>query len=98
VRVVAVFPEVPDALLVPERAVLDEQAGSFVLVVGAEEKVEHRTVRAASAQGGLRRIVEGLSAGERVIVEGVQKARPGDRVVARELEAPANAEAAAAKP
>jgi membrane fusion protein (multidrug efflux system) len=95
VRVVAVFPEVPDAVLVPERAVLDEQGGSYVLVVGADDKVEHRSVRAASAQGGLRRIVEGLSAGERVIVEGVQKARPGDRVVARELEAPATAEAAA---
>jgi RND family efflux transporter MFP subunit len=95
VRIVAIFPDIPDAVLVPERAVLDEQGGSFVLIVGAEGKVEYRSVRAAAALSGQRRILEGLRAGERVIVEGVQKARPGDRVVAREIEP---AEAAAAPP
>lgn len=94
VRAVAVFPDVRDAVLVPERAVLDEQGGSFVLLVGGDGKVEYRSVRAAPAQDGLRRVLEGLREGERVIVDGVQKARPGDRVVAREIEAPAAAEAA----
>jgi len=94
VRAVAVFPDVRNAVLVPERAVLDEQGGSFVLLVGADGTVAYRSVRAGPAQGGLRRVLEGLREGERVIVEGVQKARPGDRVVAREIEASAAAEAA----
>ena len=47
VRVVAVFPDYPDAMLVPERAVLEEQGGSYVLVVGDDSKVAY----AARARG-----------------------------------------------
>jgi len=86
VRVVAVLPDVPDALLVPERAVLEEQGGSYVLVVGSDDKVEYRRVRTGVGHGGLRRIVEGLAVGERVVVDGVQKARPGSAVRPREAD------------
>jgi membrane fusion protein (multidrug efflux system) len=84
VRVVAVLPDVPDAVLVPERAVVEEQGGSYVLVVKPDDEVEYRRVRAGASHAGLRRIAEGLAAGERVVVEGVQKARPGTRVAPRE--------------
>jgi RND family efflux transporter MFP subunit len=87
VRVVAVFPDYPDATLVPERAVLEEQGGSYVLVVGDDSKVAYRRVRAGNVHDGKRRIVEGLAPGERVIVDGVQKARPGTLVQAKAAEA-----------
>jgi membrane fusion protein (multidrug efflux system) len=84
VRVIAAFPELPDAVLVPERAVLEEQGGSYVLVVKDDDHVEYRRVRPGVSHEGWRRVVEGLAAGERVVVEGVQKARPGSVVVPRE--------------
>jgi RND family efflux transporter MFP subunit len=99
VRTIAVFPEIRDAVLVPERAVLEEQGGSYVLVVKPDDEVEYRTVQAGAAHGGLRRIVKGLAAGERVIVDGVQKAQPGRKVVAKEAEsAPGSGAVAAPSP
>jgi multidrug efflux pump subunit AcrA (membrane-fusion protein) len=85
--VIAVFPDFPDATLVPERAVLEEQGGSYVLVVGEDSKVAYRRVKAGGTYEGKRRIVEGLVPGERVIVDGVQKARPGTIVQAKTAEA-----------
>jgi RND family efflux transporter MFP subunit len=96
VRAIAVFPDYTDAVLIPERAVLEEQGGSYVLVVNAESVAEYRRVEAGAAHDGLRRIVEGVAAGERVIVDGVQKARPGTKVAVREAEA--NAAAGPADP
>ena len=87
VRVIAVFPDFPDATLVPERAVLEEQGGSYVLVVGEDSKVAYRRVKAGGTYDGKRQIVEGLEPGERVIVDGVQKARPGTIVQAKTAEA-----------
>lgn len=83
VRVVAVFPDVPDALLVPQRAVLDQQGGQYVLVVTDDDTVEQRPVRIGALHDGMQQITEGLAAGERVIADGVQKARPGGKVVAK---------------
>jgi multidrug efflux system membrane fusion protein len=58
-----------------------------VLVVGDDSKVAYRRVRAGYTHEGKRRIVEGLAPGERVIVDGVQKARPGTIVQAKAAEA-----------
>ena len=84
VRVTAVFPDVADAVLVPQRAVQQEQAGSILLVVGEGGMVERRDVTLGVAHDGLQQITSGLAAGERVIVDGLQKARPGSPVTARE--------------
>jgi RND family efflux transporter MFP subunit len=84
VRVTAVFPDVTDAVLVPQRAVQQEQAGTFVLVVGPDGMVENRAVELGVAHDALQQIRSGLAAGERVIVDGLQKARPGSPVAARE--------------
>ena len=84
VRAVVVFPEVSDAVLVPQRAVVDQQGGTTVLVVGDDGTVESRPVMLGAAHQGMQQIASGLAAGERVVVDGVQKARPGQKVVVRE--------------
>lgn len=83
VRVVAIFPDVPDAVLVPQRAVLDQQAGQYVLVVKDDDTVEQRPVQIGALHEGMQQVKQGLAAGERVIADGVQKVRPGAKVVAK---------------
>ena len=71
----------PDALLVPQRAVTRDQTGRpLALVVDSAGKVERRQLEADRAVGDSWLITKGLSAGDRVIVEGLQKARPGATV------------------
>lgn len=72
--------ERPDALLVTERAIGGDQSGRFVLVVDDENTVEKRNIRLGQLVDGLRVIDDGLQAGERVVVNGIQRARPGARV------------------
>lgn len=91
VRVTAVFPDRTGVVLVPQRAVLDEQGGAYVLIVDAEDTVVYRRVIPGIVHDGMQQIVEGVSAGERVIADGVQKARPGTKVVAKPLAAQAPA-------
>lgn len=69
--------ENPDALLIPETALVETQAGTNVFVVGKDNKVESRKVVAGSSYKQQRVINEGLKLGESVIIEGVQKVRPG---------------------
>jgi membrane fusion protein, multidrug efflux system len=78
VRVEGVAAE--DATSVPRRAVMSSAQGSFVWVVGQGEVVELRTVRLSGESGDRALIGEGLQPGERVVVEGVLKVRPGDKV------------------
>jgi membrane fusion protein (multidrug efflux system) len=66
-----------EVILVPQRAVQQGPKGSLVYVVGLGDKVEVRDVQAASWQGAQWRIEEGLRAGERVVVDGIQKLSPG---------------------
>jgi membrane fusion protein (multidrug efflux system) len=84
------------AILVPQRGVTRNQAGSaMVMVVGAEEKVEPRLIKVARTVGDKWLVSEGLKAGDRVILEGIQKARPGTVVKAVPFGAPASAPPAA---
>ncbi len=52
----------------------------MVMVVGAGEKVEPRTIKVARTVGDNWLVSEGLKAGDRVILEGIQRARPGTTV------------------
>jgi membrane fusion protein, multidrug efflux system len=70
------------ALLVPQAAVLLDQAGRYVLVVDDAKKVELRRVTTGVEQGGDVVVTEGLKEGELVIVEGIQKVHPGQVVEA----------------
>jgi membrane fusion protein, multidrug efflux system len=67
-------------LLIPQRAVTVTPLGATVMVVGAKDVVEVRPVKVGALQGGSWAIQSGLSAGERVIVDGLQKAAPGQPV------------------
>lgn len=69
------------AILVPQRGVTRNPKGeAVVMLVGAEEKVEPRTIKVARTIGDNWLVSDGLKAGDRVIVEGFQKARPGTAV------------------
>lgn len=69
-----------NAIKVPQRAVQINSQGQFVLLVDAEGKVSPRPVKTGSMADGDFIIAEGLQGGEQVIVNGVQKARPGSMV------------------
>lgn len=75
VRLPAGDPE--PAVLVPERAIGIDQGRRYVCVVGADDRVEHRTVEVGGQEGDLRVITKGLERDERIVVEGLQKARDG---------------------
>ncbi|PWR03100.1 efflux transporter periplasmic adaptor subunit [Meridianimarinicoccus roseus] len=64
-------------LTIPQAAVQRDQRGSFVLVVGAEQTVEQRYVATGRTIGASVAVTEGLREGETVIVEGLQRVRPG---------------------
>jgi membrane fusion protein (multidrug efflux system) len=66
-----------DALLIPQKAVIEQQGGSAVFVVGPDNKVSQRTVVLGPQFESSVIVTQGLKAGERIVVEGQQKARPG---------------------
>jgi len=70
------------ALVVPQAAVQLDQAGRYVLIVDEAKKVELRRVTTGVEEGRDVVVTEGLKEGELVIVEGVQKVRPGQIVTA----------------
>ena len=69
-----------NALVVPQRAVSDMQGTALVAVVGADDVVEMRPVTLGPASGTDQVVTKGLTAGERVIAEGLQKVRGGIKV------------------
>jgi membrane fusion protein (multidrug efflux system) len=82
------------AILVPQRAVSDTQGAFSVVVVGPDNKAELRPVKTGPRLGSQWVINEGLKAGDRVIVEGLQRVRSGMAVVPKQ--APPSGEAAPA--
>jgi membrane fusion protein, multidrug efflux system len=66
-----------NAITIPQQAVQRDPSGASVLLVGADSKVTLKTIKADSAQGNAWIVSEGLKAGDRVIVEGFQKVKPG---------------------
>ena len=75
-----------DALLVPERATGSDQAGRYVLVVMSDGTVERRDIILGTKVGEMVVVAEGLQADEWVLVDGVQRARPGAKVNREETE------------
>jgi RND family efflux transporter MFP subunit len=71
-----------EALLIPERALSTDQNIKFVYVVGNDGIANRRVVELGAQRGDLRVITAGLSAGERVIVKGLQRVKPGQHVEA----------------
>ncbi|HEC9440064.1 TPA: multidrug efflux RND transporter periplasmic adaptor subunit AcrA [Salmonella enterica subsp. enterica serovar Stanley] len=78
----------PAALLVPQQGVTRTPRGdATVLVVGADNKVETRQIVASQAIGDKWLVTDGLKAGDRVVVSGLQKVRPGAQVKVQEITA-----------
>jgi RND family efflux transporter MFP subunit len=86
VRVRIPVRKLKNALLVPQEAVGADQAGQYLLVVNAKNEVEYRKVGLGPVDQGMVSITKGLKAGERVIVQGLQRARPGIKVTPVEQE------------
>lgn len=80
--------ESSERLLIPQSALSQDQAGFFVLVVGPDGTVARKRVQVGSTDGEDRVILDGLTAGDTVIVQGVQRARVGTKVTARPWSAP----------
>jgi membrane fusion protein (multidrug efflux system) len=85
----------PDAIAIPQRAVLDGPQGKFVYLVDAQSKVEMRPVEVGDWQGEDWIIHKGLEAGDKVIVAGLMKIGPGAPV---HIASPAAAKPGAPKP
>jgi RND family efflux transporter MFP subunit len=75
-----------DMLLVTERAIAQDQSGTYLLVVNSENMVEQRSITAGQRIDGLVVIEEGLQKDDRVVVKGVQRARPGRAVTPEPVE------------
>jgi membrane fusion protein (multidrug efflux system) len=71
-----------NVIVVPQRAVQASPQGQAVMLVGADGKVMPQPVKTGGLSGADWIIAEGLKGGERVIVNGIQKARPGSQVKA----------------
>jgi len=81
-RVRAITEDVPNAVLVPQLAVTELQGIKSVFVVGDGDKVVARTVTLGDATDEFYIVTAGVKPGERVIVDGIQKVRPGMQVKA----------------
>jgi membrane fusion protein (multidrug efflux system) len=77
VRTVLGREEASSKLTIPQSAIQENQAGKFVMVVTPDNKVEQRPIETGRADAGNIVVKDGLQAGENVIVEGIQKVRPG---------------------
>jgi RND family efflux transporter MFP subunit len=84
------------ALLVPDAAIASEQARKFVLVVDGENVAQQRYVTLGALMRDLRVIKDGLKPDDRIVVNGLMRARPGSKVTPEEQGVAANV--APAKP
>ena len=75
-----------DALLVSERAIGSDQSKQFVMVVGEGNRAEYREVSLGMSVEGERIVTRGLQPGERVIVNGLQRVRPGTLLAPSQIE------------
>lgn len=82
VTVVLVSSEPTQEIVVPQAAIQQNQAGYFVLVVDADSKVEQRPVTLGERLKTEAVVASGLEVGQQIIVEGIQKVRPGATVTA----------------
>jgi membrane fusion protein (multidrug efflux system) len=80
-----------EVLAVPRAAVLSDQQGSYVFVVGSDNTAEQRRIHLGQSTQTLAGIISGLQSGEHVIVEGLQRVHPGAKVAPGQPSAPMQA-------
>jgi multidrug efflux system membrane fusion protein len=86
-------PKAAPAIAISERAIGTDQNKKFVLVVDPQNKAAYREITLGAMAETLRIVTSGLSAGERVIVNGLQRVRPGDVVAPESVEMDKTAQA-----
>ncbi len=69
-----------EVLAIPRSAVLSDQQGDYVFMVGADNKAEQRRIKLGQSTPTVAAVTSGISLGDKVIVEGLQKVRPGQPV------------------
>src|SRR3984957_1659429 len=69
-----------EVLAIPRSAVLSDQQGDYVFVLGADNKAEQRRIKLGQSTSTVASVTNGLSAGDKVIVEGLQRVRPNQPV------------------
>ena len=75
-----------DAILIPDEAIVSDQANKIVYVLGDDDTVEERIVDLGPMHNNLRVVREGLKPGERIVVKGVLRARGGAKVTPKTVE------------
>ena len=83
------------AVVINDRAVGTDQSRKYVVVVGADSKAEYRQVQLGPVVDGMRVVRTGLKPGEKIVVNGLQRVRPGAPVTAQIVPMDADATAAA---
>ena len=73
-------------LSIPQTAIQLDQAGAYVFVVNGENKAEVRRIKTEAGAGGESTVLEGLKEGEKVVVDGIQRVRPGQPVTPTEVQ------------
>lgn len=73
-------------VMVDDSAIGTDQAKKFVLVVDAENKAQYREVTLGNLHEGLRIVETGLKEGDRVVVNGIQRVRPGESVAGKSVD------------
>ncbi len=75
-----------DAILIPEKAIAEDQGGQYVMIVAENGVVKKSYVETGSPYDKMMQITKGVEENDRVIVEGLQRARPGTAVNTQETE------------
>lgn len=97
-KVQAVIKVAKGALVIPEQAVTELQGNRLVAVVDSENKIAMRPVKLGERSGGMWQVLEGLKPGEKVVVQGLLKVRPGMPVTVKEWAPPAEGVASTESP
>ncbi|MEW4527742.1 efflux RND transporter periplasmic adaptor subunit [Maioricimonas sp. JC845] len=85
VRVRLPVGKITDAILIPEKAIIRDQTGKYVLIVDGEDNVERSLIQTGPQYGEMVVVEEGVDPSDRVILEGLQRARPGSPVTPTEI-------------
>ncbi len=87
--------EAYEAVLIPETAIGTDQSFKFAYVINDNNKPERRDLKLGASQGSLRIVREGIAAGEKVVIRGIQRVRPDVEVTVQMEEIQVNTEGAA---
>jgi RND family efflux transporter MFP subunit len=78
--------EIENAILIPERAIVRNQTGAYVMLVGADNQIEQRPITIGQTLDGWALITDNLNVDDTFVLDGLQRARPGSQVTPNRVE------------